>query len=97
MGGPRVCCSIRSRNLKIFRRKTYMQCPALASITNRAPLRDNKEKTCKDVGAQITRANKEKNDVATKEYRKVYMRYKMMTNRHPEDSAAAQKFNELPE
>lgn len=59
------------------------------------PLRDNKGKTCKDVGAQITRANKEKNDTTTKEYRKVYMRYKMMTNRHPEDSDAAEKFSRL--
>lgn len=59
------------------------------------PLRDNKEKTCKDVGAQITRANKEKSDTATKEYRKVYMRYKMITNRHPEDSDAAGKFGRL--
>ena len=47
------------------------------------------------VGAQVTRANKEKNDAATKEYRKVYMRYKMMTNRHPEDAAAAEKFEQL--
>lgn len=59
------------------------------------PLRDNKDKTCKDVGAQVTRANKEKNDAATKEYRKVYMRYKMMTNRHPEDTDAAEKFEKL--
>lgn len=59
------------------------------------PLRDNKDKTCKDVGAQVTRANKEKNDVATKEYRKVYMRYKMMTNRHPDDTEAAAKFEWL--
>lgn len=59
------------------------------------PLHDNKEKTCKDVGAQITRANKEKTDAATKEYRKVYMRYKMMTNRHPEDSDAAAKLKHL--
>lgn len=59
------------------------------------PLRDNKEKTCRDVGAQITRANKEKNDAATKEYRKVYMRYKMTLNRHPEDSEAAAKFEQL--
>lgn len=59
------------------------------------PLRDNDGKTCKDVGAQITRANKEKNDESTREYRKVYMRYKMMTNRHPEDIKASKKFNEL--
>lgn len=59
------------------------------------PLRENKDKTCKDVGAQVTRANKEKNDAATKEYRKVYMRYKMTTSRHPEDSEAAAKLDQL--
>lgn len=59
------------------------------------PLCDNKEKTCKDVGAQVTRANKEKTDAATREYRRVYMRYKMATNRHPEDKAVAAKFESL--
>ena len=59
------------------------------------PLRDNKDKTCKDVGAQVTRANKEKNDAATKEYRKVYMRCKMTTNRHPDDKEAAEKLQLL--
>lgn len=59
------------------------------------PLRDNKKKTCKDIGAQLTRANKEKTDVATREYRRVYMRYKMMTNRHPNDTAAAEKLSRL--
>ncbi len=59
------------------------------------PLRDNKEKTCREVGAQVTRANKEKEDIATREYRKVYMRYKMATNRHPEDSDVAGKFQRL--
>lgn len=61
------------------------------------PLRDNKDKTCKDVGAQVTRANKEKNDAATREYRKVYMRCKMATNRHPDDKAAADRFKRLTE
>ena len=59
------------------------------------PLRDNKEKTCKDVGAQVTRANKEKTDVLTREYRKVYMRYKMATTRHPDDSKLASQFERL--
>lgn len=59
------------------------------------PLRDNKAKTCKDVGAQNTRANKEKNDASTKEYRKVYMRLKMATNRHPEDAETAEKLERL--
>lgn len=59
------------------------------------PIRDNIDKTCKDVGAQVTRANKEKNDVATREYRKVYMRYKMTIKRHPENKEVAEKFSRL--
>ena len=37
------------------------------------PLWENKDKTCKDVGAQVTRANKEKNEAAAKEYLRVCM------------------------
>lgn len=59
------------------------------------PLEDNKEKNCKDVGAQLTRANKEKTDIVTREYRKVYMRYKMAISRHPEDKEIVAKFNQL--
>jgi hypothetical protein len=59
------------------------------------PLQDNKEKTCKDVGAQITRANKEKNDECTREYRKLYMRYKMKANRHPGNIQLSKKLGEL--
>ena len=59
------------------------------------PLDDNKEKSCKDVGAQITRANKEKTDILTREYRKVYMRYKMSMSRHPDDPALEEKFHRL--
>lgn len=59
------------------------------------PLRDNKDKTCKDVGAQITRANKMKSDLATKEYRKVYMRYKMMIKRHPNNDEIKERFLKL--
>ena len=40
-------------------------------------------KACRDIGAQIARANKEKSDVTTHEYRKVYMRYQMSMKRHP--------------
>ncbi len=57
----------------------------------------NKEKTCREVGAQITRQNKEKNDVVTREYRKVYMRYQMLTKRHPEKREARKKFDALTE
>ena len=59
------------------------------------PIQDNRGKTCKDVGAQVTRAKKEKGDVATKEYRKVYMRYVMMAKRHPEDKEVADKLIKL--
>lgn len=56
----------------------------------------NKEgKTCKEVGAQITRANKEKNDVTTSEYRKVYMKLKMQATRHPKDSELQDKIEAL--
>lgn len=43
-------------------------------------------KTCKEIGAQVTRANKEKNDVTTRQYRKVYMRTKMSARRNPNSS-----------
>lgn len=57
----------------------------------------NKEKTCREIGAQVTRANKEKNDVVTREYRKRYMRYKMFTRRHPGNREAAKQFDSLTE
>jgi len=57
------------------------------------PSPQNKEKTCREIGAQIARANKEKNDVCTREYRKAYMRYKMKTQRHPGNKEAWEKFN----
>jgi len=53
---------------------------------------NNPEKTCREIGAQVTRANKEKNDIVTKQYRKVYMRLKMHTRRHPEDKEAIEKY-----
>jgi hypothetical protein len=53
------------------------------------------QRTCKEIGAQVSRSNKEKTDVSTREYRKVYMRYKMMTRRHPEDKVYENKFNQL--
>lgn len=54
-------------------------------------------KTCRNVGAQIARADKEKNDAVTKSYRKVYMRYVMHMNRHPEDEDKQQMFERLTE
>ena len=48
-------------------------------------LKDDKEKTCRDVGARNTRDRKMKNDVVTQEYRRLYMRLKMAIKRHPFD------------
>lgn len=59
------------------------------------PSPQNPKKICKDIGAQITRANKEKNDLYTKEYRRIYMRYKMITLRHPENKEAKIKLERL--
>ena len=50
------------------------------------PSPQNKNKSCREIGAQVARANKEKSDIVTKEYRKAYMRHKMMIKRHPADS-----------
>lgn len=54
-----------------------------------------KNKTCKDVGAQITRSNKEKNDEITGDYRKLYMRLKMNVRRHPENTEIQELLDRL--
>ncbi len=59
------------------------------------PSPQDKSKICKDIGAQVTRANKEKNDIVTKEYRRVYMKYKMIILRHPENGEARKTFENL--
>ena len=59
------------------------------------PSPQDQGKRCKDIGAQVTRSNKEKNDIATKEFRRVYMRYKMMTIRHPENLKAKRTLEKL--
>lgn len=59
------------------------------------PSPQNKGKTCREIGAQVARANKEKNDVVTGAYRKAYMRYKMMTKRHPYEKDKARQFEAL--
>lgn len=61
------------------------------------PSPQNVDKTCKEIGAQVVRANKEKNDVVTKEYRRTYMRHQMMTKRHPHDKEKRLTFNSLTE
>lgn len=59
------------------------------------PSPQNSEKTCREIGAQVSRANKEKNDVATREYRKIYMRLQMMSKRHPGDKEKRDNFEQL--
>lgn len=59
------------------------------------PSPENPEKTCKEIGAQKAWANKEKTDDVTREYRKVYMRYKMTVKRHPDNKEAQQKLDRL--
>ncbi len=59
------------------------------------PSPQNIKKTCKEIGAQVARANKEKSDITTKEYRKVYMRYMMHMTRHPSDNERAAKLEQL--
>lgn len=61
------------------------------------PAPDNPEKTCKEIGAQNTWASKERTDDVTQAYRKVYMRYKMRANRHPDDAEAQEKMEQLSE
>lgn len=56
---------------------------------------DSVEKTCKEIGAQKAWAKKEKTDDVTREYRKVYMRYKMTVNRHPEKKDVQEKLEQL--
>lgn len=55
----------------------------------------NDKKTCKEIGAQVTRANKEKTDIVTGLYRKTYMRYKMKMRRNPYDKEVKRKYDEL--
>lgn len=59
------------------------------------PSPQNEQKSCKEVGAQIARANKEKTDIVTGAYRKMYMRYKMATQRHPHDKGKRLLFEKL--
>lgn len=59
------------------------------------PSPQNKNKSCREIGAQVARANKEKSDIVTGAYRKKYMRFKMATKRHPYDHDKKKKFEEL--
>ena len=55
----------------------------------------NKDKTCREVGSQVARANKEKNDIVTKVYRKRYSAYKMKVRRHPGNIQYSKTLDEL--
>ncbi len=55
------------------------------------PSPQNKEKTCREIGARAARAKKEKEDDATREYRRKYMRLKMATRRNPDSLVANRK------
>lgn len=59
------------------------------------PSPQDKEKTCREIGAQVARANKEKTDVVTQEYRKRYLTHKMKVRRHPGDIRYIKVLNEL--
>lgn len=59
------------------------------------PSPQNPNKTCREIGAQVARANKEKNDVVTKKYRQKYLSQKMRARRHPGDIRYSKVLNEL--
>ena len=59
------------------------------------PSPQNQNKTCREIGAQVARANKEKNDVVTKEYRKRYLAHKMKVRRHPGNIQYSRVLDEL--
>lgn len=61
------------------------------------PSPQDRNKTCRDLGAQATRARMLKNDIVTQEYRRLYMRLKMAIKRHPDDPTLQQKFDSLTE
>lgn len=61
------------------------------------PAPQDETKECRDVGANATRVKKMKNDVLTKEYRRLYMRLKMAVKRHPDDVTLHEHLMELIE
>lgn len=61
------------------------------------PSPQDETKSCRDVGANATRARKMKNDIMTQEYRRLYMRLKMGTKRHPENKDLQERFIALTE
>lgn len=61
------------------------------------PAPQDETKACRDVGANATRVKKMKNDILTKEYRRLYMRLKMAVKRHPDDIVLRERLTELTE
>ena len=55
----------------------------------------NHGKTCKEIGAQILRSKKEKADVTTKEYRRIYAKTHMQSKRHPDNKQIIDKLQRL--
>ena len=53
-----------------------------------------KGKTCKEIGAQLSRVKKEKEDELTREYRKKYMSLLMRSKRHPENEKYKKMFSQ---
>lgn len=61
------------------------------------PSPQDSTRMCNEIGAQITRAEKVKNDEATKLYRRIYMRNKMLQTRHPGEAKYGDILHELVE
>ncbi len=59
------------------------------------PSPQNRNKACRDIGAQVTSTKKMKNDLVEQEYRRLYMRLKMASRRHPEDADIKERLDEL--
>lgn len=61
------------------------------------PSPQDSNKACRDIGANVARARKMKNDILTQEYRRLYMRFKMAIKRHPERIDLQRQLSELTE
>lgn len=59
------------------------------------PSPQDSTRKCSEIGAQIARKEKLKNDEAEHEYRKLYMRLKMQAKRHPNDKKYVHAIEEL--
>lgn len=59
------------------------------------PSPQDKDKACRDIGAQNTLIRKRKNDTIASEYRRLYMRLTMQQKRHPQDEKVKVRLAEL--